>query len=341
MNNNMVSAKYNSEIEKRAKILNWGKNLRYSEISPPNAPIAKTLHSQMNSDLTNYWSLAILSRSSSKYPDLAREANKVIFRVRTIIEKKMEQSIRKSLDTGKIKISDLFIGSIFSKSIKQGLSLRLPLTSCVPTKTCHWNCYAHDGMDAGRYPIIKGAINGSIAGYFEESDNKNRRVIIELLKKQVTKAILDAEKESEKSLFDRQPRIRFSHVGELAHYPDFANTFAKLVADLSNSTVACVIYTRHPNASRLDQSLFTINFTLDQDSPDRIKWAPKQSRIVYSAWNGESSPDAEINFLEHHRFSHANASGNGEICPVTVKQLNLDTCDSAKCDLCFRKPNKV
>jgi len=324
-------------LESKTALLNWGRNLKIFEIGLIDKPIVSVIHERTYEILTNYWNLALLSRADSKYPDLSQKAKKIIFKVRVKIEKSIEKSLKISLKSGSINYSDLFTSNIFSSSIKQGLSLRLPLSSCVPTKNCSWSCYAHDGMDAGRYAVIKGVINGLIANEFETGSIKTRSIIERLLTVQVEKAINEATRDQNKSEFSRDARIRFSHVGEIAEFPDFANAFAKLVKDQSKNNVSCVVYTRHPNVGKLDDELYVVNFTIDRDSEDRRSWVPETARIVYSAWDGVSNDNADVNFLEHHRFSQQENTGKGKICPVTIPINRLSTCDEAKCDLCFIK----
>lgn len=324
-------------VDSKTALLNWGSNLKTFEIGLIDNPVVSALHQRTYEILTNYWNLSILSRADSKYPVLSSKAKKIIFRVRVSIEKSIEKALKLSLTSGSIHFSDLFVSNIFSSSIKQGVSLRLPLSSCVPTKNCSWSCYAHDGMDAGRYAVIKGAINGFIAKEFENGSLENRSAIERLLTLQVDKAIKVAARDQKNSDFSRDARIRFSHVGDIAEFPDFANTFARLVKERSKSTVRCVVYTRHPNVAKLNEELYVVNFTVDRDSEDRRSWVPDTARIVYSAWDGISNDNVDVNFLEHHRFSQQENTGNGNICPVTIPINRLSTCDEAKCDLCFVK----
>lgn len=314
----------------------WAESFRVTK-RPLTKPVAKSAHDLFYDELTHYWRLALLSRQPGKFPVEAEKARKILFRVRTYLERCISDSIEDAMSKGAFDLGHLLEKSIFSSSIKQGLSLRLPLTSCVPTDTCHWGCYAHDGMDAGRYPIIKGSINGVIAKAYESANSVMRASISTMLSRNIEKAVFQALREAENAEFDREPRIRFSHVGEIAAYPDFANEFAKLVSEVSSAKVSCVVYTRHPNVARLDRDLYVINFTLDEDSLDRKSWIPEGVRTVFSAWNGQINKDADVNFLEHHRFSHQIPAGAGLICPVTKPAVKVKTCDAAKCDLCFRK----
>ena len=115
------------------------------------------------------------------------------------------------------------------------------------------------------------------------------------------------------------------------------NYLAKKVTLLSNGSVQPVIYTRHRLANQLDSDVFAINFTLDPASEDRVQFAPENSRIVYSAFGGQTSNKAEINFLEHHRFEHFSQKGVGNVCPATHPDSMSRSCDGVKCDKCFTK----
>ncbi len=97
-----------------------------------------------------------------------------------------------------------------------------------------------------------------------------------------------------------------------------------------------VIYTRHPNAATLDSSLMAINLTIEGKDDKRQKFAPVGSRIVNSSWDGNVVEDVAVNFLAHHMEKASQASGTGHVCPVTADHRNTPSCDSARCDLCFR-----
>jgi len=325
--------------QEKEVLLQWAKTFNTRTVRIDRTPISRFVNESWHADLTKYWNLALLSRASNRYPTYSEIAKKLVFKVRVKIERSIAKSIELSIGEGSIALEDLFDSSFFSESIKQGLSLRMPLSSCNPTSNCHWSCYAHDGMDAGRYPVIKGAINGVVARLYEDGSDALRNRILSLLQRTTETAIRKSLRERDKADFRREPRIRFSHVGEVAEFPQFANAFASMVNKLSNGEVQCVVYTRHQNACLLDEKLFVVNFTLDRDSEERRSWVPNNARLVYTAWDGVCDNTVAVNFLEHHRFSHAAVRKAGSICPVTLPETQLKTCDAAKCDLCFRKTN--
>ena len=327
-------------LEKKQALLDWAASLKIRVVHIDSTPITSAIRHHLDEDLRNYWNLALLSRAEKTFPLFAHKAKQHVFRTRVKIERGIETSLKKSIDRKLIQLADCFKSTFFSESIKQGLSLRMPLSSCKPTNNCHWSCYAHDGMDAGRYPIIKGAINGVIARLYETGTQEQKHSILSLLRRPTTLAIKRAMAESKRAGFKRDPRIRFSHVGEIAEFPKFSNAFAKLVKDLSEDKVRCVVYTRHNNAKLLDSDLFVVNFTLDRDSEERMEWVPTNARKVFTAWDGECESSVAVNFLEHHRFSHAKIKGAGHVCPVTIPETTFKTCDSAKCDLCFTKTER-
>jgi hypothetical protein len=289
-------------------------------------------------DLKKYFALAALSRSKSANQDYVHEALDYVFRVRVRLEEVITRSLQKSL-TGDFIPEEAFSGNFYGLSKKQGISVRFALSGCSPTKLCGRGCYAHDALDASPNAVIRGALNHFIAKQFQE--NKiGSKVILEQLIPHTKRAINAANKEAKKlkSIWSRAPRIRFAHVGESAAYPEFCNALARQVKSLSNNKVKCIVYTRHKNASKLDPDLFVINFTLDGSSEKRKEWAPEKSRIVYSAFGGQLSSEASVNFLEHHRWSHLKPSGEGKICPSTHPDTTVRTCDAVKCDFCFNKP---
>ncbi|MGB0796465.1 MAG: hypothetical protein ACPGR4_04895 [Paracoccaceae bacterium] len=185
-------------------------------------------------------------------------------------------------------------------------------------------------------------INGWIAENYENGEEKVRIDILKRLLPHTRKGVRHALKELENlpDNFKRRTFIRFSHVGEIAYYADFANALAEQVESVSRGKVDCVIYTRHKNVSKLNPERWIINFTLDPSSLERQAWAPEYARIVFSAFGGEISPMAEVNFLEHHRHSHMpKTGGEGRICPATLPETKERTCDACRCNRCFIPTN--
>ena len=195
-------------------------------------------------------------------------------------------------------------------------------------------------MDAGWNPVVRGVMNGFVAKIYESDGPGIRAALVPILREQARMAVRAAMEDAERSEFRREPRIRFAHVGELPAHPEFANAMASLVREESADRVQCVVYTRHPRASSLDPDLFVVNFTLDDSSLDRRAWAPPHARLTASAWDGETLSDVDVNFLEHHRWTHTRAAGAGKTCPATLPSTQERTCDAVKCDLCFRRPLK-
>jgi hypothetical protein len=289
-------------------------------------------------ELKNYFRLAVLARSQSATRAVANEASGLLFSTRVALETSIEKSI---LNTSKNKDSitePFFKANFYGSSKKQGISLRMPLSTCLPTKLCAAACYAHDALDAAPAAVVRGAVNGAIANVFENGNQKIRKNILKKIMPHTKKAVRAAISEVGKlqNNWFRRPSIRFAHVGELARFPHFANSLAAQVIETSKGTVSCVIYTRHKRAIELDPSLWVINFTLDKDSLERRSWAAPHMRIVFAAFGGELNQTAEINFLEHHRWSHAMPIGEGSICPATAPEANERTCDAVFCDKCFK-----
>ena len=320
------------------RTLAWADSTTELSLLTCERPTSLKIQKQCAGALHAYFALAALSRSKSADEALRDAAWPHLFRIRTLLERAITQSVLDG-DAERSLSHILKSSEFYGFSKKQGVSLRLPLSSCIPSRRCAGGCYAHDAMDASPHAVVRGAFNGAIAGFFERASSSERSRILMLLQKHTRKAVAAAIKQT-RSLapgWTRRPHIRFAHVGELPAFPAFADALARQVDALSQHQVDCIVYTRHRNARLLDPSLWIINFTLDDSSRTRIEWAPPQSRIVFSAWDGETNPEAETNFLEHHRWTHAEPTGGGAICPTTLPQTTVRTCDAVKCDLCFRR----
>jgi hypothetical protein len=328
--------------EQHVAVYEWALQLKYPKILTEGKISISGIREFFYPDLQQYFRLCALARSKSADQVLAQNAHMVLFKTRVRIEKAMIRYIGNHPSSSFDKLNALFSGAFFGASKKQGVSVRMPLSSCTPTELCAGGCYAHDVLDAAPNAMMRGIINGYIAEGYENGEPSFRKEILRRLRPHSLKAIRTARKEL-KNLprgFKRRPYIRFSHVGEIAAFPAFANALAKQVRSLSRKGVDCVIYTRHPKAKFLDPDLWVMNFTLDPSSMDRASWAPPEARIVYSAFDGVTSSKAEINFLEHHRYQHLpRSAGNGRICPATKPETVDRSCDACRCKRCFVKPN--
>ena len=323
-------------VDEHAAVLEWAVGFRSLRPFEVVAPVGACLRRKARRELDLYWNLANLSRAGDRRPGLSAAAFRAVFRVRVTIERGFASLLYEHLDHGHFELADLFDGDFFGCSIKQGASLRMPLASCAPTVDCQGSCYAHDGMDAGRNPVVKGALNGAIAACFEAGDDATRSRILDLLKPHVRRAVRSARTEAAAASFKRRARIRFSHVGEIAAFPAFANKLAGLVHEESKGEVDCVVYTRHPNAALLDPALFLVLFSLDESSEDRRRFVPQTARVVRSAFGGLITDSVDVNFLEHHRWEHIKPVGTGKVCPATAPETKVRTCDACKCDFCFK-----
>ena len=323
----------------RLTLIAWADKFKPVGLIQSTKPIAKFFKTAAEQDLRNYWGLARTARNLKVEANIRTAAYDKLFTVRTRMEKWFVDSVLAELQAGSILPSDLLDGTVFGSSLKQGISFRLPLSSCQPTAHCAGGCYAHDGLDASITTVIRGSLNGAFAQHYEDSTVGKRNRLMKVFARPLEKAVRDSLRDSQRSTFRRESRIRMSHVGELTAYPAFANAMAASIRDLSKGQVKCIIYTRHKNAKLLDPDLFVINFTLDDASLNRRSWAPESARLVYSAWGGNIRADVGVNFLEHHHLAHTSSTGSGKICPATLPETNDKTCDAVKCDLCFRAPN--
>ena len=324
----------------RLALLNWADRFRPTGLVSVSTPISKCFKTVAEQDLRNYWGLARTARNLKVEEGIRTKAHSQLFLIRTKMEKWFVDSALEAVRTGVISAADLLDGTVFGSSLKQGVSFRLPLSSCQPTAHCAGGCYAHDGLDASITTVIRGSLNGAFAQHYERSDAGERRGLLQFFSIPLKRAVRDSLRDSQRSSFKREARIRMSHVGELTAYPEFANAIAGMIHDLSEGKVKCIIYTRHKDAKLLDPALFVINFTLDDASLNRRSWAPESARIVYSAWQGQIREDVGVNFLEHHHLAHTASTGSGKICPATRPETTDKTCDGVKCDFCFRTPTR-
>lgn len=284
----------------------------------------------------SYFTLAAMTRRTEVDEVLRVEGLAQLFRMRTLIEARLLDQLRSN--AGRLPVvAEATKESFFGKSKKQGVSIRYALASCVPTATCGGRCYAHDGRDRELLHIYRGVLNYYIGLQFENGSPERRQQILGLLSRALDKgveaALIDQASASSGG-YDRLPRIRFSHVGEMAATPEFTNALA-LEVKKRDSRVQCVIYTRHPKATLLDTNLLVVNFTLEGAEDVRKKLVPSGARIVNSAWDGKINESAEVNFLEHHVEKSSIAKGAGSICPVTAHHKLTPSCDIARCEKCF------
>lgn len=232
----------------------------------------------------------------------------------------------------------LGMGDVFGQSSKQGVSLRMPLSSCTPTRLCMEKCYAHDGKDPLEPAVRRGVINGMIAFWYESTYSSLKKKMLDLLRPHVERAIYMSFDDAQKAKgwgYERRPRIRFSHVGDIAEYPLFANDTAKLIWDVSRGQVDIGVYTRHRNAYRLDPSLMTINFSTDPSTPSSAL-VPDRANLTYACFDGKTREDAHVNFAEHHGGKRIRPAGKGFVCPSTLPG-RPHGCDANRCDRCFSR----
>lgn len=227
----------------------------------------------------------------------------------------------------------------FGSSRKQGVSIRYALGSCAPTAQCSGGCYAHDGRDRHLHQIVRGAVNWYLGGLYEESEAAGRRRILQRLWPVLQHGVRLARDDQARAAslgVQRLPRIRFSHVGEMAAHPTFTNHLARAIKSI-DPQIVCVVYTRHPRAIELDPEVLVVNFTLEGRDDPRRRLVPPFARVVASAWGGETVPGADVNFLEHHAsYGVRQPLGGGFVCPVTLHHGVVASCDEAGCDVCFR-----
>jgi hypothetical protein len=284
----------------------------------------------------SYFSLAALTRRANLEESFRSEGLARLFSMRTLIESKLLDEFRTN-STNLDIYKEATKPSFFGKSKKQGVSIRYALSSCVPTVRCGGRCYAHDGRDRELLHICRGVLNYYVGYEYENGNDADKEKILVSLSKAIdqgAEAALGDQVNAAKEGYSRLPRIRFSHVGEMAATPKFTNALAHQI-NLRDARIQCVIYTRHPDAILLNTKLLVVNFTLEGADDNRTRHIPDGARIVNSAWDGQLNEDAEVNFLEHHVEKASSSEGKGSICPVTASHKQTPSCDLARCEKCF------
>jgi hypothetical protein len=283
-----------------------------------------------------YYALAAFSRRKGIEESQRLDALDRVFGIRALLERRMLESLLLA-EPRAATLKHCAKPSFFGKSIKQGVSVRYPLVTCMPTQLCGGRCYAHDGRDRDLQRLFRGVQNYFVGLMFERGDEQVRQEVMTALSRGIDEAIAAARAECQASVesgFTRSPRIRFSHVGEMAATPAFTNRLAQVIR-MRAPDLACIIYSRHANAARLDPATFIVNFTVDGATDPRLRFRPAGARLVSSSWDGQVLPDADVNFLEHHVEKATAPMRSGNCCPVTLDHANTPSCDSAHCDRCF------
>jgi len=329
-------------LAEQAATLAWAAEYRGARHGVGDIASVSDLRSRFGDDLRRYFALAALSRSTTAPAQMVSDALALVFRVRVVLEQNISLALTNLVSAEGLIALDLSREPLHGYSKKQGVSIRMPLSSCVPSKVCGAACYAHDVLDAAPASVVRGAVNGAVAAWYERGDVRQREDLLGALGRPVRRMVEAARKDARfaAATFARRPRIRFAHVGEFAPFPEFANALARLVRDSSDGGVDCVVYTRHPDARLLDPDLFVVLFSLDESSEDRRRFVPAAARVVRSAFGGQITDTVDVNFLEHHRWVHIKPIGTGNICPSTAPETKVRTCDACKCDFCF-KPKPV
>lgn len=284
-----------------------------------------------------YFSLAAMTRRKLVEDEHRQIGMNQLFTFRSLLERQIFRQLEKNVDELDL-LRFASANAFFGCSIKQGVSVRYPLLTCAPTNKCGQGCYAHDGRDRALIQVFRGSLNYLLGSTYENGNSKERSDIRLKMQGALDFAVCEAEGDAARAQaegFKRSPRIRLSHVGEMAATPEFTNMLAEEIKR-RNRKIQCVIYTRHPSAEMFNRDLLVVNFTVEGANDPRWNYVKKGMRVVSSAWNGEIVENASVNFLEHHVEKSHEASGMGNICPVTIDHKTFPSCDSAKCIRCFK-----
>lgn len=313
---------------------------KLSQHVPQSVDDYRSLKFRYATECRAYYSFAAMTRRRVLEEEVRNDALAKLYGLRSALEK----AIIADLEVCGLRedLIDAWASkSFFGISAKQGVSVRYALASCVPTRICGGRCYAHDGRDREIHRIFRGALNYFVGQSYECLGNDARSKLFEALSPVISYGVSAARQDQIDSLedlgFSRAPRIRFSHVGEMAATPQFTNDLARAIRRV-DPEISCTVYTRHPNASMLDTDALVVNFTLEGEGDLRLAWVPAGARVVASAWDGKLVEFAAVNFLEHHVEKVLKSSGAGHVCPVTADHGSLTSCDGASCELCFLPP---
>ena len=169
-------------LEEQIETVHWATSYRGHNCVPEGGRFLTEVVKASDFELKKYFALAALSRSKTAPEGLTCAAWNEVFRVRVAVEKSIHSSIQKAIEDGVFAQNDLYLGSFFGASKKQGVSVRFPLTACRATNLCGNACYAHDVLDASPGSIVRGVVNGFIASTFEHgSDTVRENTGFELL----------------------------------------------------------------------------------------------------------------------------------------------------------------
>jgi hypothetical protein len=322
--------------DQRYGILNWCKSFRPDPIclDVKGLSISQIINAY-KPWLINYAAAGQIASATARPFKEKDELRSQLFPVRIRIEKALANSLRPIFYPDMAQLISLYKRKFFGYSKKQGVSLRLALTTCEPTTICGSKCYAHDALDATPAAVVRGVLNTVLIERWCE--DRSSSVLSKFVDSEISYAARAAHQEAKSSKFVRQPRIRLSHVGEAAAYPDFVNYIASKLDLCPEGSVKCVIYTRHSKARHLDTKHLVVNFSLDDSSRHKLNWLGNKVRYVSSSFDGLLMNEVAVNFLEHHNREHLMPIGTGFTCPVTAGGA-ARTCDTAKCDLCFQEP---
>jgi hypothetical protein len=130
-----------------------------------------------DSELRRHFALCALSRNKTA-PDCSRVAGQAGVQSGLPRPCRPGKSIWSSADEVLARHDEDFAVLLqrgcFGASKKQGMSVRMPLSSCRPTHLCAGACYAHDAVDAQSAAVVRGVVNGMIAERIEHGPRATR-----------------------------------------------------------------------------------------------------------------------------------------------------------------------
>jgi hypothetical protein len=182
-------------LEKRLAGLEWAHGYRGAKVVLPEQLTVPALTKAHINDLWLYCSLCWLARNDTVPEAMAADAHRQLFRVRVALEKAVRFTAEEAIGRNAADFEVLLDRGFYGASKKQGVSVRMPLATCTPTRLCAGACYAHDAPDTLPGSVVRGVINGIVAEHFEHGDSEMRRAILERLRPQTEQAVHAARRE--------------------------------------------------------------------------------------------------------------------------------------------------
>ena len=153
---------------------------RYASVGEMKAAYAKACRS--------YYTICAVSRRGALAPQTRDELLSQLYGLRAVIEKAILSDLGLLGSVEELQTL-AYSTSFFGVSAKQGVSIRYPLVTCVPTSECGGRCYAHDGRDRELHILFRGVLNYWVGLQYEHGDATEKNLCMHHLGKAIDRAI--------------------------------------------------------------------------------------------------------------------------------------------------------